>query len=65
MDALRAEVARLTKVVNDFIAAKIAAETVDRLTAQPDCVDPEKARLIERVADLEKRLAAVRDAIGT
>lgn len=65
LDALRAEVARLTKVVNDFITAKSAAETVDRLTAQPDCVDPEKARLVERVADLEKRLAAVRDAIGT
>jgi hypothetical protein len=65
LDALRAEVARLTMVVNDFIAAKNAAETVDRLTAQPDCVDPDKSRLIKRVADLEKRLAAVRDAIGT
>lgn len=64
INALRVEVARLTKIVEDFIAAKAAAETVDRLIGQPDCVDPEKARLEERVADLEKRLSAVREAIG-
>ncbi len=62
--ALRAEVARLNKVIADFKAAKEAAEIVDRLTSQPDCVDPKKATLIERVADLEMRLAKVEKVIG-
>lgn len=57
--ALRAEVAALAKVVADFRAAVEAARTVDALTAQPDCVDPEKARLTDRVDELERRLNAI------
>lgn len=48
------------KVFEDFRKAKEAAETVDKLTGQPDCVDPEKAELLERIADLEQQLANAR-----
>lgn len=33
------------------------AKTVDKLTGQPDCEDPEKAKLVARVEELEKKLA--------
>lgn len=51
------EAQRIRGVIADFRAAVEAARLVDKLTAQPDCVDPEKAKLEERVAALEKRLA--------
>lgn len=64
VEALRQEVAALKQVVLDFHEAVRAAAVVDRLTRQPDCVDPEKAKLEERVRELESRLDAVRAAIG-
>ncbi len=50
------DLAELRKLVDEFKQAVEAAKTVDRLTGQPDCVDPEKAKLVERVAELERRL---------
>ena len=41
------------KEISDLKKAVQGAEDVDRLTGQPDCVDPEKAKLMERVAALE------------
>lgn len=38
-----------------------AAERFDKLTGQPDCVDPEKATLMERVEELERRLKEIED----
>ena len=32
------------------------AETYDRVTGQPDCVDPEKAELMQKITDLEARI---------
>jgi hypothetical protein len=64
VEALRAEIANLTKVVADFKTAVEAARKVDSLTAQPDCADPEKAKLEARVAELERRLDAVSRALG-
>lgn len=64
VDALRAEVAALAKVVADFKVAVEAARKVDALTSQPDCADPEKAKLEARVAELERRLDAVSRAFG-
>lgn len=52
-----AELAELRQLIADFKEAIAAAKTVDRLTKQPDCEDPGKAKLIDRVAELEKRLA--------
>lgn len=47
----------LRKLIAEFKEAMAAAKTVDRLTGQPDCVDPEKAKLEARVEELEKRIA--------
>ncbi len=44
-------------ILDSFMKAREAAKVVDELTGQPDCVDPEKAKLIERVAELEKLIA--------
>jgi hypothetical protein len=49
-------VADLRTLIDEFRRALEAAKTVDRLTGQPDCVDPEKAKLEERVARLEEKL---------
>ncbi len=56
------EIAALRKVIADFREALQAAMKVDRLTNQPDCADPEKAKLEQRVADLERRLDAASTA---
>lgn len=45
------------ELVEKFRKAAEAAQRVDSLTNQPDCEDPEKAKLLERVAELERRLA--------
>lgn len=46
------------KLIENFKRAKEAAELVDELTGQPDCLDPEKSKLEERIAMLEAELAA-------
>jgi hypothetical protein len=46
----------LNELLESFRDAVRAAEAFDRLTGQPDCVDPEKAALEERVAELERKL---------
>ena len=56
VDATEALVIGLEKLIADFKKAKEAAILVDKLTAQPDCEDPEKMKLEERVAALEKYL---------
>lgn len=45
------------KLIGDLKKASAAAAIVDAMTNQPDCVDPEKQKLEERVAELEKLLA--------
>lgn len=50
------ELDELRKLIREFRQAVAAAKTVDALTGQPDCADPEKAALEERVAKLEKAL---------
>lgn len=46
----------LRQILDDFKAALAAAKTVDRLVGHPDCEDPEKAKLVARVAELERLL---------
>jgi hypothetical protein len=50
----------LRQLIREFREAVAAAKTVDRLTGQPDCADPDKAKLEERVAALEKELAKLK-----
>ncbi len=54
----------LRGLIGDFKEAVEAAKTVDRLTNQPDCIDPKKATLLERVDALEKRLDALEKLVG-
>lgn len=52
----------LRKLLESFRQAQEAAKTVDDLTGQKDCVDPDKAQLLERVERLEKELAKLKKA---
>lgn len=45
------------RLIEDMKKAAEAAEVVDEMTGQPDCVDQEKQKLEQRVADLEAPLA--------
>ena len=45
------------KKIDDFKRTIEAAKTVDALTGQPDCVDPEKAKLMQAI---ERRMAEMR-----
>lgn len=56
-------VSDLRMLIDEFRRALEAARTVDRLTGQPDCVDPEKAKLEERVARLEAELEKHRGGV--
>lgn len=53
------EIAELRKVIAEFREAIAAAKKVDILTGQPDCVDPAKAKLEERIAAIEDGMADV------
>lgn len=55
-----AEVAEVRALISEFKEALAAAKKLDVLMKQPDCVDPDKAKLIARVADLENRLDAMK-----
>jgi hypothetical protein len=48
------------RLIELFKRAKEAAETVDKLTGQPDCVDPKKAELEKRVKQLEEEIAMLK-----
>lgn len=61
-DPFAAPLAELRQLIADFRAACTAAKVVDEKTAQPDCLDPAKAGLEARVAELERRLNAMADA---
>ncbi len=49
---------RLAKLVAEFKEAAEAAQKIDKLTKQPDCVDPEKEKMSKRIFELEAQLAA-------
>ncbi len=55
-------VEEMRKLIAEFREAVAAARKVDVLTKQPDCEDPEKARLTERVAQLEAMVAELMKA---
>lgn len=51
------EIESLRALIADFRQAVAAAKIVDKLTDQPDCEDPEKKKLENRVAWLEEQVA--------
>lgn len=55
-DEVRKMLEEMRALIAEFREALHAAQVVDRLTKQPDCEDPEKAKLVDRVAELERRL---------
>lgn len=45
--------------------AKLAAAKVeDAAAGTPDCTDPAKAPILERLAEMERRLTAIEKAVG-
>jgi hypothetical protein len=52
------------ELIDSLRQALAAAEKLDELTNQPDCVDPEKAKLMERVTILEERLDEIEHQDG-
>lgn len=56
------QVKLLKELIEQFQKAAEAAKVVDRLTGQPDCLDPDKAKLDERVVALEDRIAQLEAA---
>lgn len=51
------ELLDIKQLISDFRDAVKAAKTVDTLTQQQDCVDPEKEKLILRIEKLELLLS--------
>jgi hypothetical protein len=49
----------LEKIIKEFGEAAEAAKVVDRLTDQPDCEDPDKAKLLKRIDELEARISEI------
>lgn len=49
----------LRELVNKFHEAVEAAKKLDIIMKQPDCVDPDKQKLEDRVAELERRLSEI------
>jgi hypothetical protein len=54
------QVKMLEEILGQFKKAADAAKIVDDLTGQKDCVDPEKEKLLTRVAELEKQIAKMK-----
>jgi hypothetical protein len=52
----------LRKLVEAFQKALDAAKAYDDITGQPDCEDPDKAKLLARITQLEQRLALLEAA---
>lgn len=55
------DVDRLEKLITEFKEAITIANRLDILTKKPDCIDPEKEKLIARVAELEEQLNKIKD----
>lgn len=51
-----ARIEALEKLVAEFKEAMELAKKLDVLTRQPDCEDPEKAKLLQRIAELEAEI---------
>lgn len=63
IEDLRKVIREATKFIENFKQAVQAAKIVDRLTNQPDCEDPEKKKLEEKVAKLEQEIKSINNKL--
>lgn len=49
----------LRQLIDEYREAIAKAKRLDELTGQPDCEDPKKASLEERVTDVERQLSSL------
>lgn len=54
------DITKLEQLVKDFKEAVNIAQKLDILLKKPDCVDPEKHKLVQRVAELEEQLVKIK-----
>jgi hypothetical protein len=52
------------KFFEEAKAKLAAAKAEDEAAGTPDCTDPAKAPILERLAEMERRLAAIEKAVG-
>lgn len=57
------DIDKLEKLIAEFKEAVVLANRLDVLVKKPDCIDPEKAKLITRVAELEEQLNKIKGII--
>lgn len=53
----RYTIEELRELLDAFQQSREAAQKFDEIRGEPDCEDPDKAKLLDRVAELERRLA--------
>lgn len=58
------EMQKWIEAIEAFRALVAAGEVFDRVTGQPDCVDPEKAELMDRLAAMEERIKQLESGAG-
>lgn len=63
IEDLRKVLREATEFIENFKQAVQAAKIVDRLTNQPDCEDPEKKKLEEKVAKLEQEIKSINNKL--
>lgn len=63
IEDLRKVIREATEFIENFKQAVQAAKIVDRLTNQPDCEDPEKKKLEEKVAKLEQEIKSINNKL--
>lgn len=54
------DINKLEQLIKDFKEAVNIAQKLDILLKKPDCVDPEKHKLVQRVAELEAQLEQIK-----
>lgn len=58
------DLTELKELIKEFRELVAAAKRIDTVTGQPDCVDPEKAKLEDRVSALEAKMTKLTEALG-
>lgn len=59
-----AQIEEWRKFFEESKAKLAAAKAEDEAAGTPDCTDPAKAPILERLAEMERRLAAIEKAVG-